>query len=65
MSALYGVAVGKGLIDVNRTLAELGVDDVNPLLSDQEKQARLVDLRTARSGIYHNPVKADFEQMER
>ena len=36
--------------------------DANPLLSDQEKQARLVDLLAARSGIYHNSVKADLEQ---
>ncbi len=62
VSALYGVAVGKGLVDVHRTLAELGVDDAKPPLSDQEKQARLVDLLTARSGIYHNSVKADFER---
>ncbi len=41
---------------------ELGVDDAKPPLSDQEKQARLVDLFTARSGIYHHSVKADFER---
>ena len=56
VSALYGLAVGKGLVDVNRTLAELGVDDVKPPLSDQEKQARLVDLLTSRSGIHHHSV---------
>lgn len=59
VSALYGIAVEKGLIDIQRTLAELGIDDHNPPLSDQEKQARLVDLLTARSGIYHPSVQDD------
>ena len=59
VSALYGIAVQKGLININRTLAELGIDDHNPPLSDQEKQARLADLLTARSGIYHPSIKDD------
>jgi len=35
--ALYGIAVAQGLIDLNHTLAELGVDDINPPLTDLEK----------------------------
>ncbi len=59
VSALYGIAVEKGLIDINKTLGELGIDDENPKLTNQEKQARLEDLLTARSGIYHPSIKND------
>jgi len=37
----------------------LGIDDENPPLSSQEKQGRLEDLLTARSGIYHPSIKDD------
>ena len=60
VSALYGIAVDKGLIDVDRTLAELDLDD-EPPLTEAERQARLTDLLAARSGIYHDSVKADME----
>lgn len=38
---------------MNQTLKELGIDDVNPRLSDDEKQARVIDLLQSRSGVYH------------
>lgn len=60
VSALYGAAVDRGLIDVQRTLGDLGIDD-DPPLNDQELGARILDLLTARSGIYHSSVKADTE----
>ncbi|MEZ4679997.1 MAG: serine hydrolase [Caldilineaceae bacterium] len=53
MNALYGIAVQEGQIDIQRSLAELGVDDKWPPLTDGEKQARIVDLLQARSGVYH------------
>ena len=59
LSALYGIAVEKGLIDINSTLAELGIDDQNPPLSSQEKQARVVHLLQSRSGIYHDYVNLE------
>ena len=59
LSALYGIAVEKGLIDLNSTLAELGIDDQNPPLSSQEKQARVVHLLQSRSGIYHDYVNLE------
>lgn len=58
VNALYGIAVDRGLIDVHRTLGELGLDD-EPPLTGMERSARLVDLLTARSGIYHDSVKDD------
>jgi CubicO group peptidase (beta-lactamase class C family) len=53
LSALYGIAVAKGQIDLNATLDQLGVDDNEPSLTPVEKQARVIDLLKARSGIYH------------
>ena len=58
ISALYGIYASEGVIDVNQTLEQLGIDDSPDPLTKQEKQARIVDLLRARSGVYH-PV--DFE----
>ena len=51
-SALFGIYAAAGTIDLNKTLAELGIDDSPPLTSD-EKRARIIDLLKARSGVYH------------
>lgn len=60
-AAMYGVATEKGLIDVTDTLAELGVDDLQPLTAD-EKKATLDDLLYARSGVYHSAAYAPADQ---
>lgn len=39
LSALYGVHVGKGVLDLNKTLADLDIDD-EPPLTEGEKEAR-------------------------
>jgi len=52
MSALYGIHVKNGNIDLQKTMAELGIDDVPPL-TEVEKQARVIHLLKARSGVYH------------
>ena len=52
MSALYGVYASEGKIDVGKTLAELTVDD-KQRLTGAEKQASILDLLRARSGVYH------------
>jgi hypothetical protein len=51
MSLLYGIAVHKGLIDIDKTLAELKIDEYTPLTT-QEKSATIQDLLMAKSGIY-------------
>lgn len=51
LSALYGIAVERGLIDLEATIGQLGIDDDQPL-TPVEKQARVLDLISARSGIY-------------
>jgi CubicO group peptidase (beta-lactamase class C family) len=52
ISALYGLAVAEGKIDINRTLGALGVTEKTTTLTQTERQARLVDLLKARSGVY-------------
>jgi CubicO group peptidase (beta-lactamase class C family) len=52
LSALYGIHVGNGKLDLDQTLADLNIDD-EPPLTDEEKVARVSDLLKSRSGIYH------------
>ena len=52
LSMMYGKYVVNGTIDLDRTLADLGIDDTGGLLPI-ERQARLRDLLAARSGVYH------------
>lgn len=53
LSALIGIAVDEGKIDLSSTLAALKIDDNAPSLTEIEKQATVGDLIKARSGIYH------------
>jgi CubicO group peptidase (beta-lactamase class C family) len=52
LSALYGRAVEDGKINLNSTLADLGIED-EPKLTESEKQANVKNLLTASSGVYH------------
>lgn len=51
LAMLYGKYVEEGNIDLNATLGDLGVDDVNPLLPE-EKKATVLNLLEGRSGIF-------------
>lgn len=53
LTAMYGIHVADGRIDLTKTMADLGMDDNEPSLTPIEKQATLHDLLKARSGIYH------------
>ncbi len=53
LSALIGIHVEEGHIDLSKTLKEMGIDDNEPSLTETEKQATIGDLIKARSGIYH------------
>jgi CubicO group peptidase (beta-lactamase class C family) len=55
LSALIGIAVSRGQLDINHTLADLNIDDVDGLTAE-EKKARIVDLLTSRSGVYHSSL---------
>ncbi|MBS0385383.1 MAG: serine hydrolase [Proteobacteria bacterium] len=61
VNALYGMAVAAGRIDLNATLADVGVND-NPPLTDAERQATIRDLLEARSGVYI-PASAETPRM--
>jgi CubicO group peptidase (beta-lactamase class C family) len=52
LSMLYGRHVVNGTINLDRTLGELGLDEDSGLIPI-EKSARVRDLLTASSGVYH------------
>jgi CubicO group peptidase (beta-lactamase class C family) len=52
LSMLYGNYVANGTVKLDKTLAELGIDDIGGLLPS-EKEATIRDLLSARSGVYH------------
>lgn len=53
LSALYGIHVTAGHINLDASLEELGIDDTPPTLTKEEKQATVRDLLKSRSGVYH------------
>lgn len=53
LCALYGIHVAAGRIDLAKTMADLGIDDHEPSLTETERTATIEDLLKARSGIYH------------
>ena len=52
LSMLYGPYVASGKIRLDATLKDLGMSDVGGLLPIEE-HAKVIDLITARSGVYH------------
>jgi CubicO group peptidase (beta-lactamase class C family) len=56
VSALIGIAVGRGQMHLDQTLAELGIDDNPPSLTAIEKTATVREMIEARSGVYHPTV---------
>ena len=53
LSALYGIYWDRGELELNKTLADLGMDDEPSPLLATEKTARILDLLKARSGVFH------------
>ena len=53
LSALIGIAVERGEIDLSQPIGALGIDDNEPSLTAEEKSATVRDLLMSRSGIYH------------
>ena len=52
LSMLYGNYVANGKVRLDKTLAELGLDDIGGLTTE-EREATIEDLLSARSGVYH------------
>lgn len=65
LSALIGVAVEAGKIDLDATLQKLGIDDNMPSLSQSEKTATVADLLKARSGVYHLALGETADMVQR
>ncbi|MEJ2038150.1 MAG: serine hydrolase, partial [Desulfosarcinaceae bacterium] len=63
LSALYGIYVDEGSIDLNATLEQLNITESTPL-TKQEKQATVLDLLRARSGVYI-PAAAEAPSMRK
>ncbi|HZD05420.1 MAG TPA: serine hydrolase, partial [Longimicrobiales bacterium] len=53
MSALYGIYWDRGDIELNKTMADEGIDDYPDPLLETERQARILDLLKTRSGVFH------------
>ncbi len=56
LNALYGVYWDRGEIELDATLAELGIQDSDPALTDAERQASIEHLLLSRSGVYHSAL---------
>jgi CubicO group peptidase (beta-lactamase class C family) len=52
LSMMYGKYVQDGTIDLEQTIGDLGIDDIGGLLP-VEREAKIRNLLTARSGVYH------------
>jgi len=52
LSALFGISVAEGRIELSSTLAALGIDDKEGL-TDRERLASVNSLLMARSGVFH------------
>ena len=52
LSAMYGNYVNNGIIDLDVTMADVGIND-EPPLSEEELQSTVRDCIKARSGVYH------------
>jgi CubicO group peptidase (beta-lactamase class C family) len=63
ISALFGIAESKGLINIKSTLGDLNVNDEKNPLTEVEKKATVEDLLKARSGIYINSI-GESERMK-
>jgi len=63
LSVLYGIAWARHEVDLTATLEELGIDDLPPSLTAEEKQADVEELLMARSGVYHEAA-AESQSMK-
>ncbi|MCP4725032.1 MAG: serine hydrolase [bacterium] len=52
LAMLFGNYVADGTVDLKKNLVDLNLDDIGGL-SDQEREATIEDLISARSGVYH------------
>ena len=53
LNGLFGIAWDAGIIDLNSTLAELNINDTDPVLTPSERTATIEHLLLSRSGVFH------------
>lgn len=53
LNGVMGTCYGEGRLDLDATLAGLGIDDIAPSLTPAEKAATLRQVLQSRSGVYH------------
>jgi CubicO group peptidase (beta-lactamase class C family) len=63
LSALYGIHRQLGKINIDATLEELGINDIPPSLTTEEKLATVKELLMSRSGVYHKAA-AETQEMK-
>jgi len=63
LSALYGIYVERGKINLNQSLNELNINDIEPDLTEDEEQARVIDLIQSKSGVYHEAAAESNEMI--
>ena len=56
VSTLFGNYIEQGIIDIDKNLGEIGIDDV-PNLTEREKSATIRDCLKARSCVYHDCIR--------
>lgn len=56
LNALVGIQLAEGKINLDDTLKVLDIDDKNPPLTEEEKEATVRDLLESRSGVYHATI---------
>jgi CubicO group peptidase (beta-lactamase class C family) len=65
LNALIGIEMEEGKMDLDDSLGKLGIDDLEPSLTNVEKRATVRDLLEARSGVYHPTVYETKNMQER
>jgi CubicO group peptidase (beta-lactamase class C family) len=65
IAVLYGIAIDKGLLELDDSLEELGYDDRETPLTTVEKQATIRDLLMSRSGIYIDASGQNWQRPDR
>ena len=63
LCSLIGIHKQLGNINLDLTLDQLGIDDIPPSLTTEEKQATVRQLLQSRSGVYHKAA-AETEEMK-
>ncbi|RLD86407.1 MAG: amide hydrolase, partial [Bacteroidetes bacterium] len=61
LSILYGKYVENGIIDLNQTIGDIGIDEDKGLL-DIEKTATVNNIITSRSGVFYEPANGGYDK---